>query len=89
MRRTNQYSFKKLLRIVNKKNVSLRNLTNILIPINIESYHWLLMNLNMVTSTFEIIDSMSTSKEQARDYVSLVSQFLQDYFHATKNDNLK
>lgn len=30
------------------------------------------MNVNMTNSTFEIIDSMTTSKEQAGEYVDLV-----------------
>lgn len=60
-RATNQYNFKKLLKIVTKKNVNLRRCTNIVFPINIEKSHWLLIAMNMPTSTFYIIDSLLPS----------------------------
>ena len=87
MRQQGSYNFRKLQRIVQKKKVNLRRLKNVLIPINIKSYHWLLMNLNMLSGTFEVLDSMPTSLQSVEGQIDIVRQFLQDYFHSTKSES--
>jgi Ulp1 family protease len=75
-----------LQRIVDRKKVSLRKFRNILIPINVQNSHWLLLNLNMERHSFDLLDSMSTSKDSTMAHAGLARQFLQDYFHATKSE---
>jgi len=87
MRQQGSYNFRKLQRIVQKKKVNLRRLKNVLIPINIKSSHWLLMNLNMSSGTFEVLDSMSTNLQNVEHHIDIVRQFLQDYFHSTKSES--
>ena len=92
MRKNKDYSFTKLQRVVTEKKVNLRRCKNIVVPINIKSSHWLLLNLNTSTNTFYIIDSMLSSSESQQvlikryenEYVDLVRQFMQDYFDSTK-----
>jgi Ulp1 family protease len=86
MRVSNSYNFRKLQRIVNKKKINLRQLKNILIPINIRDYHWLLFDCNLSSNTFYIIDSMGSSRQEASHHIETIKQFLQDYFHATKGE---
>ena len=86
MRKNGCYNFQKLIRIVDKKGVKLRNLKTILVPINVKDYHWLLLSCHLPTNTFFVLDSMGSSKEQAAGYVDIVRQFLQDYFHSTKSE---
>lgn len=87
MNRLGTYNFGKLARIVNKQKVKLRNMRQVFIPINLKDYHWLLMYLDMEASTFYVLDSMSTGLAEAEGYVRAVSQFLQDYFHSTKQES--
>ena len=87
MKRLNDYNFRKLQRIVEKQKIKLRNLKTILIPININHSHWLLMSLDLVNNKFYVIDSMGSSKQNAEFHVNIVKQFLQDYFHATKSES--
>lgn len=72
MRKDGCYNFKKLARIVDKKGVKLRNLRNILVPINVKDYHWLLLCCHLPTNTFYVLDSMGSSKEQAAHYIDIV-----------------
>ena len=65
MRSRDKYDFNKLNRIVSKKKVKLRECTNVLVPINIKNYHWLLLNCNLVENTFYVLDSMGTDKPTA------------------------
>ena len=77
LRKDGTYSFEMMQRWA--KKLGLRNRTNILVPINIEERHWLLVNVNMRTSTIEVIDSTSITEEAALDLVASVIQFLEDY----------
>lgn len=91
MGQTGQYNFQKQLRIVNKQKVNLRKCRNVVFPINIERSHWLLLNMNLPMSTFYVIDSLLPGTENIvkrceEEYVSLVRQFMQDYFHHTKSE---
>ena len=87
MNRLGTYNFTKLARIVNKQKVNLRYMRQVFIPINLRDSHWLLMYLDMEASTFFVLDSMSTGLAAAEGYVRVVSQFLQDYFHSTKQES--
>lgn len=54
-----QYNYKKLERIVNKKKVNLRNFKMILLPVNIEHYHWFLLCADLTQNKIFVIDSMA------------------------------
>jgi Ulp1 family protease len=73
-----------LNRIVTKKKVKLRDKTNLLVPINIRDYHWLLLNCDLVSNTFYVLDSMGILHGSAQSHIAVFKQFLQDYFHFTK-----
>lgn len=81
MQNAGAYNFRKLNRYITKKKVQLREVKNLLIPINIRRCHWLLMNVHIPTSTFYLIDSLGSPN--CDKYVHLVSQFLEDYFNET------
>jgi len=86
MQQDGTYNLRKFMRIVEKKKVKLRAVKNILMPINIQHYHWLLLDCNLETNSFYLVDSMGTSREQAAYFVDVAKHFLQDYFHATKGE---
>ena len=87
MQERDDYSFGKLHKWVKKTKVNLRHQANILFPINIKKQHWLLVNVNVAKSTFEIIDSLEslTPADVREGFVALVAKFLQDYFRATQD----
>lgn len=61
MLKRGDYDYKKLERVITRKKVNLRNYKMILVPINIEKYHWFLLALDLTEDKFYIIDSMRTS----------------------------
>ena len=58
-----------------KKNVDLKSMDNILVPINIKDYHWLVLNIRK--PNIYIIDSMQSAH---LDGVDILQYFLVDYF---------
>ena len=60
-----QYDFKKLERIVTKKKVNLRNYKMIVIPVNIQHYHWFVLAADLPRNTIYIIDSLTHLEEAA------------------------
>lgn len=61
MLKRGDYDYKKLERVITRKKVNLRNYKMILVPINIEKYHWFLLAADLTEDKFYIIDSMRTS----------------------------
>lgn len=50
---------------LNKKKINLKNYKMVIVPINIEKAHWLLLVADLVNEQFYIVDSMKTSMDSA------------------------
>lgn len=74
MHQKGTYSFPKLLRIITKKKINLIDFSYILLPVNIEHYHWFLMVIDLNKHTVHLLDSMNTGKthEDAKQYLFIV-----------------
>lgn len=77
MARNKDYNFNKLNRIVNKKCAALgqSNLTSferLLLPINRNRSHWLLLDVNLARNKIELVDSLTGSMTEAMKYYKLV-----------------
>jgi Ulp1 family protease len=84
MQGRNDYDFKKLMRIINRKKVNLLDYEYVLIPVNQTHYHWYLLSINLRTQTFDLIDSMTTAQETLATSLSVLQPFLHDYLTATQ-----
>ena len=61
----------------------------ILIPVNIEHFHWFLICADLVNSAIYVIDSMSHREEEALTEATNLKKFLSDYFHNNKHGKVK
>ena len=61
MLKRGDYDYKKLERILTRKKINLRNYKTVVVPINIEKYHWLMLCADLVEDKFYVIDSMKAS----------------------------
>lgn len=63
MLKRGDYDYKRLERILIRKKVNLRNFKMVLVPVNIERYHWFVICVDLVDDKFYAIDSMKHSTE--------------------------
>jgi Ulp1 family protease len=60
----------------------------IMLPINIDKYHWFLICADLVEDKFYVVDSMRSSTDHSV-YVNNFKKFLQDYMRANKGGRMK
>lgn len=89
MLKRGDYEFKRLERVLIRKNVNLKNFKMIMVPINIEKSHWFLLCLDLVDDKFLVIDSMHSSLERANQFVGTFKKFFQDYLRSNKSGRMK
>ena len=68
------YDYKKLERVLSKKKISLKNYKTVMLPINIEKYHWFLICADLVEEKFYVIDSMRSSTDHT-PYINNFKKF--------------
>jgi Ulp1 family protease len=56
----------------------------IVVPINVEGCHWSLLVADMVNELFYFVDSMKTTTNEARQYVTNFKLFFQEYLNTHK-----
>ena len=52
MLKRGDYDYRKLERVLKRKKVNLKNYKMIIVPINIERYHWFILAVNLVEDKF-------------------------------------
>ena len=58
MLQRDDYDYRKLERVLTRKKVNLKNYKMVMVPINIEKFHWFLICADLVDEKFYVIDSM-------------------------------
>lgn len=82
------YDYKKLERVITRKKVNLKNYKMVMLPVNIQHYHWFLICADLVEDKFYVIDSMKSSTDHSQ-YVNNFKKFLHDYLRANKGGRMK